>query len=420
MNDACTQVLKEIAHRLHIGESTLNVWRKRYEKWIPESLSDDPAKAFDVFRLIHRCTNAGFDNYETLKILMSVYDENQGSSFQQSSRDVAHDNGLKETLSSLKELMTGIASQQSRIAEAHERRAAAQERMAYAMESRAESDMIRTGVMRDLVLAIQDLSASGAVNSMIDHVKSMTGPSVEELVDFSENSGFDIDDLEELTLSHEYEVSEEPFNDLSEITAESVNESEVFDKNHFAATRDDYTNVDDLSELLEPGDENIFSIKKNVDDLSLLLEEDHNQPPALEADDLSKLLEPGDENAFSAAEDVDDLSLLIDKNDVSSEADIDNLALLVDDEPETVHTEAEKQIRTQTSVKADVSDKGTGKEDYKSKILKKIIYMKRKEGLSVEQTTDRLNSEGFKTLSGKGKWDLRTVQGIYSYIDSFS
>lgn len=55
--------------------------------------------------------------------------------------------------------------------------------------------------------------------------------------------------------------------------------------------------------------------------------------------------------------------------------------------------------------------------DYKDFILKEIIGLKRREGLSAAQVADRLNEEAKPTLSGKGAWGARTIEGIFRIIE---
>ena len=411
MSDSYALTLKEIAHRLHIGESTLNVWRNRYREWIPETLADDPGcypeQVLDVFRLIARCTHAGFENDEIRKVLESMSGEKKEKkpdprkSPEGGERDT---DGLTDVLSSLKQLMTGMVTQQERIAEAQERRAAAQERMAYAMESRAENELIKTSVMRELVTAIQDLSVKGSVNSLIEHVKNMPGPSPAELEDFSQDPGFDMDDLEELSEIGEDREQDVIIPDFDETAGVSHDRSVDWAE----APRD--VMEDDFPEL--PVEEEAMV---EMDDLSLLLDPEDTVSMD-DMDDLSALLDP--EDRISEPEDMDDLSLLLEPSDTLSMDDMDDLSKLIDDElplPEPVSAAAPPPVE-----KPKARAEAPAEEDYKSKILKRIIQMKQKEGLSVEETAQRLNDEGLKTLSGKDHWDVRTIQGIYKYIDSFS
>lgn len=415
MSDSNVLTLKDIAHRLHIGESTLNVWRNRYREWMPKPQDGAaglyPASVLEVFRLIAKCTQAGFENQEIERILQSMYghkseteykesQESQGNVNTHEEKTKTNDEGLKDVLFSLKEMMSGMMSQQARIAEAQERRAAAQERMAFAMESQAENELVKTGVMRELVTVIQDMSVKNSVNSLMEHVKNMPCPSPAELEDFSSNMGFDMDNLEELSEFGEEKSEPISIPDFDE-TAGAFHEE-----------------IDDIPDLEEPEDYPdlpvIDDIPDDMDDLTLLLEPGDTMSVE-DMDDLSALLEPEDTHI---AQDMDDLSLLLEESD-NVPQDMDDLSQLIDDEPEPAKMEAPSP-RVPEPEQKPVKAAAPGDENYKSMILKRIIQMKQKEKLSVEDVTRRFNEEGVKTLSGKDMWDVKTIQGIYKYIDSFS
>lgn len=429
MSDSYSLTLKDIAHRLHIGESTLNVWRNRYREWMPEVLEHAPgmypASVLDVFRLISKCTQAGFENQEIERILQSMQGnpsdttqekiKNQSKNTTPVEKTENNDDGLKDVLVSLKDLMSGMVSQQARIAEAQERRAAAQERMAFAMESQAENELVKTGVMRELVTVIQDMSVKGSVNSLMEHVKNMPCPSPAELEDFSHDMGFDMDNLEELSefgedkpsdvIIPEFDETSGAFHDENDDIPE-LQQEEIFPD---LAERDAIPeDLDDLSLLLEPSD---ALAAEEMDDLSALLEPEDTQI-VQDMDDLSALLEPGDAQVVQG---MDDLSLLLEEGD-SAPQDMDDLSQLIDDEPEPVQATKPPEPEKQPPPTA----ASPGDENYKSMILKRIIQMKKKDKLSVEEVAQRFNEEGVKTLSGKDLWDIRTIQGIYKYIDSFS
>lgn len=414
MSDSNVLTLKDIAHRLHVGESTLNVWRNRYREWMPKPQDGAtglyPANVLDMFRLIAKCTHAGFDNQEIERILQSMFrdeteteyresQESQGNVNTQEKKTKTNDEGLKDVLFSLKEMMSGMMNQQARIAEAQERRAAAQERMAFAMESQAENELVKTGVMRELVTVIQDMSVKNSVNSLMEHVKNMPCPSPIELEDFSHDMAFDMDNLEELSESGEEKREPISIPDFDETAG-------AFHKE-----------IDDIPDFEEPEDYPdlpvMDDIPDDMDDLTLLLEPG-DTVSVEDMDDLSALLEPED---VHTALDMDDLSLLLEESDKVPQ-DMDDLSQLIDDEPEPAQMEAPRAPEPQQKpAKAAASP---GDENYKSMILKRIIQMKQKEKLSVEDVTRRFNEEGVKTLSGKDRWDVKTIQGIYKYIDSFS
>jgi len=428
MSDSNSLTLKDIAHRLHIGESTLNVWRNRYREWMPEALEHAPgmypASVLDVFRLISKCTQAGFENQEIERILQSMQGnpsetahekiKTQSNNATSVEKTENIDDGLKDVLVSLKDLMSGMVSQQARIAEAQERRAAAQERMAFAMESQAENELVKTGVMRELVTVIQDMSVKGSVNSLMEHVKNMPCPSPAELEDFSHDLGFDMDNLEELSEFGEDKPSDVIIPDFDETSGAFLDENDDIPELQLEETYPDQVemdtipgDLDDLSLLLEPSD---AVATEEMDDLSALLEPEDTQI-TLEMDDLSALLEPGD---TQVVQEMDDLSLLLEESD-STPQDMDDLSQLIDDEPEPVQATKPPEQEKQPAPAAPPGD-----ENYKSMILKRIIQMKKKDKLSVEEVVQRFNAEGVKTLSGKDLWDIRTIQGIYKYIDSFS
>ena len=398
MSDFDSLTLKDVSDKLHIGEATLNVWRNRYKIWMPSPLDQDqgnyPGHILDVFRMISKCTNAGMENHEISQILESMYGKKSDSDNPQDHRDKEElrpftphqDQGV---LLALKELVSGLVVQQARIADAQERRAAAEERMAFAMESRAENDMINVGVMRELVSVIQDMSLKGSVNSLMERVKSMPGPSPAELEDFSSDMAFDMDQLEDLP-SPEPEEQDQ----LEEL----------------------YSPDDGSETELSPGPsedhETVVEASCDMDDLTMLLEPQDLDDNS-DMDDLSVLLEPAD---LQIPQDTDDLSLLLDEKEKAVQ-DVDDLSLLVDAEP--VPVAPEPVVKTREIEKSSTKTAAVTDESYKSKILKRIIQMKQKEGLSVEETTKRFNDEAVKTLTGKGQWEAKTIQGIYKYIDSF-
>ncbi len=487
MSDPYSLTLKEIAHRLHIGESTLNVWRNRYKEWMPGG-DTGPAECYsqdilDVFKLIARCTQAGFENQEIERILHSMVG---GSAEQRVTRPETaektrvgigeteepgtekSDAGLKDVLSTLQDLMKGVVSQQERIASAQERRAAAQERMAFAMESQAENEMVKTEVMRELVAAIQDVSMKSSVSSLMERVKNTSCPSPAELDDFSHDMGFDMDNLEELSANafddrdlrrstFDFDETAGTGHSFPESAPDSVSTDDGLEKS-LSGDPDDFSfhsgpldhdmepDVDNLSALLDPEDmpnDNgtdafAFSAEYDessdlggMDDLSVLLEPE-DMRTAGDMDDLSALLEPedmrtaGDMDDLSAllepedlrkAEDMDDLSLLLEPDD-KSPSGMDDLSMLIDDEPNKpsgpISPDPVKPKETKAATAATVD------ENYKSRILKRIILLKQKEKQTVEDVVRLFNDEGVKTFSGKDTWDIRTIQGIFKYIDSFS
>ena len=145
-------------------------------------------------------------------------------------------------------------------------------------------------------------------------------------------------------------------------------------------------------------------------------------------DDLSSLIEPATDEHIG---DLDDLSTLVGKPAQSQEP-MDDLSSLI--EPATdehmgdfndlytgeksgqVSPEIDTQVKETHSIKPDIlPDQDKGK--YKAAVMKIIIELKG-QGLTAQQTTDRLNHDDVTTLSGKPAWGLKAIDKIYGFIDS--
>ena len=171
-----------------------------------------------------------------------------------------------------------------------------------------------------------------------------------------------------------------------------------------------HEDLDDLSTLIEPAGEKAAA---NSDDLSALVGKSAQSREAM--DDLSTLIESAsDEHTGN----VDDLSALVGKPAQSQEA-MDDLSTLVADPGETseqVSPEMDTQVKETPSIKPDIlPDQDRGK--YKAAVMKIIIELKG-QGLTAQQTTDRLNHDDVATLSGKPAWGLKAIDKIYGFIDS--
>lgn len=379
--------LDEVAATLKTGVTTLNVWRKRYGRWMPDPVDREgrlfPDKILDLFRLISRCTQVGMDPQDIERVLGAP-----GAS--QHHGPETHSEPTHAMIDALKETVAGLTVQQQRIAEAQERRALAEERKAFAMESQAEAELIKAHALKDITRILQDMSVKDPVSALMDRVRSMPGPAPTELDDFTSDHGYAPEQLENLS-------------DISDL-------SDYVDQPGEALPPDSLP-VDSVDlPRIEP-DEPLLS-DVNVDDLSLLIEDEEQR---------SETTEP-----------VDDLSLLLEADDAVDRSDIDDLSQLIDEEPRTVASEEKPEPDRSVDnlsllLDEDEPSKATPQpvrpsapvdEQYKSTILKRIIQMKQKDHLSVEDVTRRFNEEGVKTLSGKGSWDSKTIQGIYRYIDS--
>lgn len=473
MSESFPFTIKDVSDKLKVGESTLNVWRNRYREWVLE-VSDHDKKLFspesiELFRFISECTDSGMDTWEIKDALTSmggqvVHEDVSGDEAKDAPAEHQDENTDKkgsntqigsELLNPLKGLFSDIVNQQNRIADAQERRAAAEERKAYALESRAEAELLKANVMRDIVTALQDMAVKNTVNSLMDKVKNMPGPSMGDLQELSGDLGLglgEMNDLPELTSVADLDAPsaeslEEPGEDVlpdglshstdqgtEQISGEIKDQGPVDVEQVNVATEIETfqtEEIDDLSELINETD--FKADADEIDDLSKLLDSEVSPQYEGDMDDLSVMI---DGEVVEAASDIDDLSMLLEGavETVSSDVNMDDLSVLISEEPVSAVQEDMDDLSALIDISITKSAETSGSEkpieekpsvekpavdpNYKSEILKRIIGMKQKEGLSIDEVTKKFNDEGVKTLSGKGQWDKKTIAGIYKYIDS--
>ncbi|MBF0233343.1 MAG: hypothetical protein HQK65_09945, partial [Desulfamplus sp.] len=224
------------------------------------------------------------------------------------------------------------------------------------------------------------------------------------------------------------------------------------------------SDIDDLSALIEDElDHSSKSTKDNeidgsnkLDDLSALIDEDQNEklvPEILDSDldDLLSLI--GDDTPEIMSQNlldkenlendiVDDLSALIDESTTAPylnnvDNDIDDLSAIIGDDthdltannmsdPNTIDDDImddlsaiiEEENKPQPpkihKPRASLEDNF---EQYKAEVINIIIKL-RKEGHTVDEATELLNSEGIKTLSGKERWTTKMIAKIYTFIET--
>ena len=253
---------------------------------------------------------------------------------------------------------------------------------------------------------------------------------------------FDGDSLDDLTALLDESTRESE----TEISTESDDLSKLLDE-----IEESDPELDDLTRLLddtgisgpEPANEMDKTDLPDLDDLSLLIEEPQSEKestePAVKPDDLSKLLDlPHTESPKTALDDLyalvdtqtvptdgsaamDDLSQLID----SSDSPLDDLSKLIDlpasgkegvQPPSPEEPKNRKESADTDAIKIDITPK-EDLEKYKAAVMQVIIGLKT-DGLSVEETTDRLNKNRVETLSGKPEWSRKAISQIYKFIDA--
>ncbi|MBF0112426.1 MAG: hypothetical protein HQK74_06800, partial [Desulfamplus sp.] len=177
-----------------------------------------------------------------------------------------------------------------------------------------------------------------------------------------------------------------------------------------------------------------------IDDLSALIDdegdyEQHDIKPDIldsDIDNLMSLIDDDVKNLDTEEKDdeIDDLSALIDEDEISAEeeltpnildSDVDDLLSLIGDDNQTNQEDflsTSSQTSSQTpkvhKPKASLEDNF---EAYKSEVINIIIKLK-EDGYSVDETTDILNNEDIKPLSGKNRWTTKMIAKIYNFIEA--
>ena len=422
----------DMADQLNVGESTLKLWRKRYTKWITGE-SQYPKAVFETLHLIADCTASGMNPSEIEEILTQNKENKDEKAISPVQKATIENENINT--GSIDSILLMILEQQKIIASASERRAAAEERKAYALESRAEAEQLKANVFQGILSTLKDSSVQNTVSTLMDKIQRMNGPSPENFqafptdIDTSMPKGFE--DLPELTETIDNSPDTETFtptdtHDVSEPepVADIIPKDDTVPGNTeplaiapaTPIVEDPIEDMDDLSLLIDAPPEACLPEVDPVDmdDLSLLIDTATANTDE-DIDDLSLLIDISESTPESPPDDMDDLSLLIDS---PVDVDIDDLSLLLSEEPQGIDDLSEliDSPPAETTKKQEAPPENAS--DYKSQVLSRIIKMKEKEGLSVEETTKIFNDEGLKTLSGKGEWDTATITGIYKYIDS--
>jgi DNA-binding transcriptional MerR regulator len=202
------------------------------------------------------------------------------------------------------------------------------------------------------------------------------------------------------------------------------------------------TELDDLSELIDTGEVHTAEAAspeepeaEELDDLSLLIESTDGDPDLQDSsrqmDDLSLLIETPDSDAAEPAQNVslppemDDLSKLIEPADEQKsqgdmpqpdEPQMDDLSQLIETDSDAGASEDAPPGPEQPKITITVTpEEDTQK--YKAEIMKVIIDLKNK-GNDAQATTDILNANQLRTLSGKPEWSLKAIAQIYKFIES--
>lgn len=451
--------VSELAKEIDVSEMTLNFWLKRFSKWLPY-IAEKGKKLYSVETLTRLIFIAERMNAEIIPSKVendlkekfgSAPDKNSmyGDSGINTSRTMGHGLFDKENFSLIESLIETIGSNQERIAKAHEKRADVEERKARAIEKRAEAEEKKAWAMNNIANALQNMKHEVWPVNTENQIAGETARTIaldESLVE---------DQYSKETYAEKLYPDEGLNNNLDDL-------SELIDTHDSVRTMDNDTPADGASAI---GSHSAESTTEPIDDLSLLIEKELSYSTDMDSkaksspservgkkdisapddnkidiDDLSALIDIADDAIETKADDTDkpdDIPILIDistdntinnpaESDISADSartspdfddnplinnDLDDLSMLIDDEPEQQKYE-----------KSDLMPSVTLEENfnqYKSEIINSIIKLK-KDGLGVEETTDRFNEAGIKTLSGKNRWSTKTIAKIYKFIESVS
>lgn len=318
---------------------------------------------------------------------------------------------------------------------------------------------------------LDDFPSSDVLSDELDPDKEVPSHEVEE--DQPEDD-IPLDDLSSLldedSTVEDDEEPDQPLDDLSSLLDEPIKEpasAEQPIKNNESSDLDNlYDLIDEIPETEDSISTDVESLSEPLDDLSSLLDEDMTQDspesdtkiqqPASELDDLSALIDQNDEQTPPADDDqLDDLSALIsdspstktssDSQNTEAASQLDDLSALIatdtqDDSPaqesqpeksnstdqlddlsKLIEAEPEDAEKPDQPAKDTITIDISPEDDvqaYKAAVMQIILKLKQEDGLSEEQTTEKLNANKIKTLSGKPKWSQKAISQIYKFIDS--
>jgi len=465
--------IEALKDELDLGKATLKFILHRFGLWLAPQVVDDETcyteQAVTTLLKIKKFLDAGMlpeqveaflaQEAEMLKATASV----QHSAGNQGTIPVG-----MESVSILKDMFQVFIEKQDRIALAQEALARVEEKKADAMEKRAAAEEKKADAMTNIALAMQEMNQrhSAAPQAMEIAGRAVETLALEESVEIDESSldtNFDENEnLFEDPVPMDDQFKDQGHEDMGDLGSSNMDDLSLL-VNETALTPED---IDDLSSLIDSvsdpdsdlGDleslpeetqsaPEINNLSDDMDDLSKLIDSDQSSssPPDIEdvneddlddlfsfvdmdtdvpndlhedlddLDDLSKLIEPVNDERNG---DLDDLSALIEEAAQPREL-MDDLSLLVDGTGEKsgqVPPGEDSQVKETPSIKPNISP-GQDMKKYKAAVMKIIIELK-EQGLSAQQTTDRLNRDGVATLSGKPAWGLKAIEKIYGFIDS--
>ena len=410
------QLTKELEQDHTILKFILNRFSDRLPAEIHENRKVYDRRLLPLFIFINERLNSGMTPTEINTAIENRFNKNHSFTSPPPTPVSAPDR--------MEEFFRQFREDRAKLAEAQEKRNELEARKAAAMEKRAEAERQKADAMNHIARAIQEMKDRAGRSDKQAELAEKTAAAVTSLEEAHEPDDLLslIDEVPEETEEETKAPEEEPqLDDLSALTADLGMEepqqgsildedeihdlAELLDDDPTQAETPDKVDLDDLSMLIDASGESA----PPTDDLRLLIEESEESSAGnreVELDDLSLLVqdetETGDSGGRPGGEiEADDLSGLIDTGE--KEDMLDDLSLLIED-------------REQTSLVPDISP-DEDFEAYKQAIINIIIGLKQ-QGLTPEDTCERFNKEGVRTLSGKSRWSVKTISGIYRFIDS--
>lgn len=450
--------VEEAAKELRTGVSTLLLWQHLYSEFLarPDAEGAQILSREDIrlFTYVSECTESGLTREEIRQALRNRA-SGQGPLF---SRTAFSKNDDDDILSLLDEenptpaLLARLVIQQRRLADAQERKAIALERRLTIEEEKARTLADLLATLKNSGLPLAPWPASGtpplaqptpepappvptatdppAETPPVAFAPPSDAPPAEEPLDHPSapvGEPPSEDPLDDLHALLDEPTTPEPLDNLSALLPEPPAEEPLDDLWRLVG--------DDTSQAADTGD-NLWDLvdtpagKADQDDLWALVD-DAKGPARNEAqDDLWKLVDqpPSPQQGKKPMSDtgLDDLWASTEPpaapppkaaQQTAAPQETDNLWKLVDAEPAPAVQRPDVVRPAPPQRKKAAPLYPTEPAAYKDYILKEIIGMKRREGLSAAQVAGRLNNEEKPTFSGKGAWEARTIEGIFRIIE---
>ncbi len=479
-NDLMTPSM--LAKELNAGSVTVKFWLKRFGKWLPHTdVNGEKLYHADTLKTllsISEKIDSGMVATDVEQVLDAENspinsDDQSLNSFIPSLQSIIQDVpelvssnqplALNESIKLISALFEKFYSQQERIAAAEERKAAAEEKKAVAEEQKAEAELQKAEALARRAEA--ELQKANAMNNLADALKSISTGFMSALA-----NGSVFPPGDDIPANSQDQKAVEPTS-VGGGDQRVPGDEQVYDQETLNSE------IDDLSKLIEIDtttaeniqiDSSDIESDEKMDDLSALVDEDEHHHYEIQEildsdlDNLAALIDDDtqlqeasvdnllDNDSFNSSA-MNDLSVLIDEeptylNPNILDSDVDDLMSLIPDnnkympprksERRTVTSILDNDIMDDSpnidalSAIDDQSDTGTlpkierpkasleqNFEQYKSEVINIIIQL-RKQGHSVEQTTDILNEEEIKPLSGKNRWTTKMIAKIYTFIEA--